>query len=290
MIATGLRKTFNKPLLEGMICLLVLLLTTSAQAVVLDWSSYSPTWSVSGGTYTTSIDFDASNPGNDVTITISGDTGNFLSGYPFYSPGVNSTITGGEGYSEESLLLAFNWDSKYDQVTVTFDFNYADGLENLDFSLFDIDRNTAGDNSGFRDYISNITGSYDGGANIIPDLTVEDSNYTEIRNNGKSNESLRGKDGATDSANSGNAYISFGTNVIDQVSFTYGNYTSGKGSAPNNPGQQGIGIYDFSFDKHKSKVPEVGPGFASALLCILIVLVTKWRNHGNTGSSLPSPA
>lgn len=260
-----------------------------AEAVVLDWSNYSSlSWSHSGSTYTTSIDFDPSNPGNDVTITISGDTGNFLSGYPYYSPSVDSTITGGQGASEESLLLAFNWDSKYDSVTVTFDFNYADGLENLEFSLFDIDRNTDGNNSGFRDYITDITGSYGGGSDVIPTITVEDTDYTTVLHSGNPNQAIRGQDGSIDSYDTGNAYISFGTNVVDQVSFTYGNYTSGKNSAPNNPGQQGIGVYDFSFDKHHSKVPETGTSLAGIMACLFVVLVRIWRNRTGNEPSLPS--
>lgn len=240
-------------------------------AVVLDWSGYNPTWSVSGSTYTTAINFDASNPGNDVTITISGDTSGFLSSYPYNSPGVNSIITGGQGTSEESLLLAFNWASRNDNVTVTFHFNYTDGLENLEFALFDIDRldnNTT--DSGFRDYISNISGSYNGGADIIPTITVENTDYTTVLNSGKSSQSIRGEDSSSDSSANANAYLSFGTNVVDEISFTYGNWTGG-GKPPSNPGQQGIGVYDFSFDK-KTNVPETGTALIATSLCLLTVV------------------
>jgi hypothetical protein len=256
-----------------------LLITRSASAIVLDWSSYNPVWTHSGGVYTTSINFDSTNPGNDVTITISGDTGEFLTGYPYNSPGVNSIITGGEGSSEESLLLAFNWNSRNDSVTVTFDFNYANGIQNLEFTLFDIDRldnNTA--NSGFRDYISDITGSYNGGGNIVPTITVEDNDYTTVQNSGKSTQGIRGEDGVADNSDNGNAYISFGTNVVDQISFTYGNWTGSGGKAPSDPGQQGIGIYDLTFDK-KSKVPEVGPALVASTLCALAVLYACARER-----------
>lgn len=241
-------------------------------AVVLDWSGYNPTWSVSDSTYTTSINFDASNPGNDVTITISGDTSGFLSSYPYNSPSVNSVITGGQGTDEKSLLLAFNWASRNDNATVTFHFNYADGIQNLEFALFDIDRldNNTSD-SGFRDYISNITGSYNSGAAILPTITVESTDYTAVQNAGKSTQGIRGEDSSPDSSANANAYISFGTNVIDEISFTYGNWTGSGGKAPNNPGQQGIGVYDVIFDK-KTKIPEIGVTVSAVTLCLYATL------------------
>ena len=251
-----------------------------SQAIVLDWSTISSlSWSTSGGTYTTSFNFDSSNPGNDVTITISGNTSGFLTSSPYNSPGVSSIITGGQGSSEDSLLLAFNWGSRNNDVTVTFHFNYTDGIKNVEFALFDIDRldnNTA--DSGFRDYISDITGSYNGGSNIIPTITVEDSSYTSVVNAGKSTQGIRGEDGAADNSNNGNAYISFGTNVIDEISFTYGNWTGGGGKAPSNPGQQGIGVYDFSFDKNP-KVPEVGTTVAAVTLCIFAAMTGYIRQR-----------
>ncbi len=265
---------------RGLVVVTLIALLSWAQAsyaIVLDWSSYNPTWSVSGGTYTTAINFDASNPGNDVTITISGDTSGFLTSSPYNSPGVNSVITGGQGTGEESLLLAFNWASRNDNVTVTFHFNYADGIQNLEFALFDIDRldNNTSD-SGFRDYISNISGSYSGGSDILPSITVEDTAYTTVQNAGKSTQGIRGEDGASDNSANANAYISFGTNVIDEISFTYGNWTGSGGKAPSNPGQQGIGVYDFTFDK-KPKVPEVGITVTAVTLCLGASLRTYLR-------------
>lgn len=269
--------------LKVVLLILLTLIPSTSKAVVLDWSSISSlSWTVSGGVYTTSFNFDSTNPGNDVTITISGDTSGFLSSSPYNSPGVSSVITGGQGSSEDSLLLAFNWGSRNNDVTVTFHFNYTDGIKNVEFALFDIDRldnNTA--DSGFRDYISNINGSYNGGSNIIPTITVEDSSYTSVVNAGKSTQGIRGEDSAADNSANGNAYISFGTNVIDEISFNYGNWTGSGGKAPSNPGQQGIGVYDFSFDKNP-KVPEVGTTVAAVTLCVFVAITGYFRRSKMT--------
>ncbi|HEY1169989.1 MAG TPA: hypothetical protein VGH19_01350 [Verrucomicrobiae bacterium] len=272
-----------KKIMVSIVSLMLLMIIgfpTKSDAIVLDWSSYtSLTWTQSGSTYSTSIDFDPSNAGNDITISISGDTGEFLTGYPYYSPGVNSIITGGEGNNEESLLLAFNWSSRSDSVTVTLNFHYADGIENLEFSLFDIDRLDEGNNSGFRDYISNIQASNDGGANVIPTLTQEDDDYVTIANKGKSSQTARGDEGSADNSDNANVDFDFGTNVVDQVSFQYGNHSS----APSNPGQQGIGLYDISFNKAKPKVPEVGTNLAAFCLCACVVLGRYIRRYRTAG-------
>ena len=58
-------------------------------AVTLDWSAV--TWTA--GSLSNSYDIDPSNPGNDITIAMSGNTGNFNSGSP-------SIGTGLGGYGE----------------------------------------------------------------------------------------------------------------------------------------------------------------------------------------------
>lgn len=288
-IISRIKRCAKQTSLKVVFLILLFLHPLASQAIVLDWSTISSlSWSTSGGTYTTSINFDSSNPGNDVTITISGNTSGFLTSSPYNSPGVSSTLTGGQGSSEDSLLLAFNWGSRNNDVTVTFHFNYADGIKNVEFALFDIDRldNNTSD-SGFRDYVSDITGSYKGGSNVIPTITVEDSSYTSVVNAGKSTQGIRGEDGAADNSDNANAYISFGTNVIDEISFTYGNWTGSGSKAPSNPGQQGIGVYDFNFDKN-TKVPEVGSVLGAISLCLTTVLITYYRRK--TASALPGKA
>ncbi|MCD6051601.1 MAG: hypothetical protein K0Q55_3010, partial [Verrucomicrobia bacterium] len=72
------------------------LLPAQAQAVVLDWDLVN--WS--SGSLSQSYDIDASNPGNDITITISGDTG-------YLAQNVNdvTNLTGGTSPAQEALFM-----------------------------------------------------------------------------------------------------------------------------------------------------------------------------------------
>ncbi|MBU6400749.1 MAG: hypothetical protein KGS61_10550, partial [Verrucomicrobia bacterium] len=83
--------------------------------------------------------------------------------------------------------------------------------------------------------------------------------YT-VANNGTLNASITANANNPDTAGNGNATIDFGTNLITQFSFNYGN-------GPNvnkGPNQQGIALFDINFSP---KVPETRPALAAILLC-----------------------
>src|SRR5437879_5627658 len=94
----------------------------TAPAALVDWSTQS--WTP--GSLSNSYDVDPSNPGNDVTITISGDTGqlqpSLASGNP-QTPAITRAFDGGLGTSPKTLELALDLSNNSQFVTVTINFS-----------------------------------------------------------------------------------------------------------------------------------------------------------------------
>lgn len=235
-----------------MVCL-ACLVTSSARAIVLDWNNF--TWA--SGALTQSFDVDPNNPGNDITITVTGDTSWFVSGNTTTSPVVDNTLTGGQGTSQDSLLLGVNWPQNTRNLTITISFNYAGGVSDANFTLFDIDMSNGGSDSGWVDQITSIYATGTNGSLIAPSITGSTDNT--VSGSG-TNQVITGTATASQTSSDGNAYINFGSNYITSLTFTYGDDSS----SPKNPGQQWIGIYDISF---KPKVPEVHPALIASFCC-----------------------
>ncbi len=267
-----------KRCLPLLVCLLGLL-PGSVSAVVLDWNSV--TWT--SGTMTLGYDIDPTNPGIDVTVTIipSGgsftwSTGNGSSGQP--SPVDDNSLTGGNGSSAQSLLLGVNWTADTQTITVIINFNYAQGVTGVSYSLFDIDYNNGGSNTGYDDQVSKIVAQYNNGP-LIAATTLTGSTDNTVSGSG-TNKVVTGTGGATDSTGSANATIGYGTNIITSMTFTYGNNAA---NAPSNPGNQWIGLYDISYTP-RARMPEVHPGVVAACFCIGLLGWQRVR-RGNSGSS-----
>ena len=115
-------------------------LAGTASAVVLDWSAL--TWPA--GSLSNSYDVDPSSPGNDVTVTISDDTGqlqpSLASPFP-QTPAITRAFDGGLVTSPRTLELALDLSNNSQFVTVTINFSaqYAAGVSNVSLQLFDID-------------------------------------------------------------------------------------------------------------------------------------------------------
>jgi len=232
------------------------LMPWSARAVVLDWDSIN--WS--SGSLTQSFDIDASNPGNDVTITISGNTS-------FFAQNVNDTtdLTGGLSPAQESLFMNMNYDTRSQSITVSVSFNYANGVTGVGFTIFDIDKSTAGNDSGYTDKIVLLGKSTTG--TLVAPTTITTSSANETVGSG-TNIYVRGTAGATDTTGSGNATYAF-SSTITNFTFTYGNDSS----APSNPGNQWIALHDITFTP---KVPEWHPGLIAALSCFALVTARRF--------------
>jgi hypothetical protein len=242
--------------------------TGSASAALVDWSAQS--WPA--GSLSNSYDVDPANAGNDVTATISGDTGqlqpSLVSPNP-QTPAITRAFDGGLGISPLTLELALNLTSNAQSVIFTLDFSalYAAGVSNVSFTIFDIDANNIS-GSTYQDVISGIHATSTTGTMIAPTITNVGPNVS-LTGTGLT-QVLTGQASTVDTgpgSDAANATISFNTTNISSITFTYGS-----GSMFVDPTYQHIGIYDIGYDV----VPE--PGTLGA--CILITTVAVWMSHG----------
>src|SRR2546429_1687663 len=152
--------------------------TGTASAVLVDWSALN--WPA--GSLTNSYDVDPSNAGNDVTVTISGDTGqlqpSLTAGNP-QTPVIGRAFDGGLGTSPYTLELALNLTSNTQSVTFTIDFSalYAAGVSNVSFTIFDIDANNVS-GSTYQDVINGIHATSTTGTMIAPTITGVGANVS----------------------------------------------------------------------------------------------------------------
>lgn len=232
----------------------------TANAVLLDWDSV--TWTP--GSLTRSFDIDASNPGNDVTVTISGDTGKFQAGYP----AIVNDLTGGLNPVENSLQLFMDYSNRSQAVTVKVDFNYANGVDLVSFKLFDID---IGSGNSFVDQIRNIQGSLNGGPAIAATLSGSANNV--IAGSGLS-QTITGTAVTDSPSGNANAIVSFGSAYINSLTFTYGSASY----ASQNPAQEAISFHDINF---RPVVPETGVTLAAVACCLISVFLVRLRTKAH---------
>lgn len=177
----------------------------------------------------------ASGVGIDFTFT--GDTGFFVNNATLggQSPVETTVLTGGLSPAEESLLVLVNYTSSSQQVVLTIDIGTpGEGVDNVQFDLFDIDINpsTAND-ANFIDRLR-IYG-YLGGVATSAILTQGTSNTV-------SGSTATGTAAAGSATGDGNLTISFDT-PVDQIVIFYDNDPA----VVPNPGQQGISIHDITY-------------------------------------------
>ncbi|CAA9213157.1 MAG: hypothetical protein AVDCRST_MAG42-209 [uncultured Chthoniobacterales bacterium] len=225
----------------------------AADAVVLDWDT--ATWTP--GSLSQSYDLDPTNPGNDITLTIGGNT-SFLR--PDYNapnaqtPALSTTLHGGLTPAQNTLLLATDFSVNTDALTITIAFsaNYTQGVTNVSFSIFDLDSG-----AGFQDQLRSIRGvGVDGStvtASYVGGPAVTTTGSFVVNGAGLSPDSGAG-------SNAGNLQISF-SQPIRSMSFVFGN-----GASITDPVYQTIGIHDINF----TPVPEVNPALAAAAGCVLV--------------------
>jgi hypothetical protein len=233
----------------GAVCLLIgLAATHSANALVLDWDGVA--WSP--GSLVNSYDLNGDSV-NDVTVTVSSQQ-NIWQNDPtsgIQTPVVNQTLTGGILPPQNSLMLAANLHTN-SNATVQLSFPGTLGSINVSFTIFDIDVTTN------ADVISNIYGvALDGThiaatiTNVGPAVTLSGSGLTY---------KLTGNAASPDNSSNGNVTISFGSNMITDVFFTFGN-TAGA------PRYQDIALGDIDF----TPVPEINPAAVSVGSCLVAV-------------------
>jgi hypothetical protein len=248
--------------------LVPLFLAQGVKAITLDWDSVS--WTP--GALTNSYDIDPSKAGNDITVTVSGNTSRLTtelgSGTPM-TPAITPDFQGGLGTAQNTLCLAVNFATRSEAVTVTVNFSalYNVGVQGVSFTLFDIDFSAASGNN-YQDLLSSIVAtSIDGTTLVAPTITTSANNVlsgtglTQTVNGTVSTSDLGPGSG------NGNVTISFGATPIKSFTFTYG---SGSGTVAD-PTYQHVGLHDITF----TPVPEINPvwsGVGSCLLAAALIL------------------
>ncbi len=243
----------HSPALSLFICAAALALPSSLQAatLTLDWNLV--TWAP--GQLSQSFDIDPSNPGNDVTITVSGNTNRISS-----SIIADTVITGGVSPTNKTLKLITDFSSNLESIVVKIDFNYFDGVSGVNYLLHDID----GDGSTWREEVRGIFAT-NGGPNFAPtDITTLNATPTFQIAGAGLNRLLTGNVIADDAASTGSASVSFGSQLTHSTSFRFGASTVGSFD----PIDSGISLGAITFSN--TPVPEP----SSVMLVLSAVTLT----------------
>lgn len=238
------------------------LCTSTLHAVTLDWDGV--TWTA--GSLSNPYDIDPLRVGNDVTVTISGNTpqlqGEIVAPNPM-TPALTTNFQGGLATAQNTLSLAVNFTDQTQFITVTVDFSaqYSLGVQNVSFTVFDVDfDNVAG--STYRDQLRNIVATSVDGTTLIPAIiTTSGANSRTGSGLGQVVDGIASVSDTGPTSGDGNVIISFGTTAIRSFTFTYG---SGSGTAAD-PTYQHIGIHDITF----TPVPEMNPTWTAVGSCLL---------------------
>jgi hypothetical protein len=241
-------------------------LIATAHAVTLDWNAV--TWTA--GSLSNSYDVDPARPGNDITVSVSGNTAQLqpelVSPNPM-TPAITTDFQGGLGTAPNTLCLAADFTSQAQSVTVTVNFSaqYTLGVNNVSFTIFDVDFSNAG-GSTFQDQLRSITAlSTDGVTLIAPTITTSiDNTLTGTGLSQVVNGNATASDTGPGSGN-GNVTISFGATAITSLTFTYG---SGSGTVAD-PTYQHIGIDNLTF----TPVPEINPAWSAVGSCLVAAVL-----------------
>lgn len=257
-------------LIAGSAAFLFVAACSVSRALTIDWDSVP--WT--NGSLINSLDVDPARPGNDVTVSVSGDTPQLqpeLASPNPMTPAVTRAFDGGLSPGQNTLSLAVNFTNQSQVITVTVDFSaqYAQGMTNVSFTIFDVDfSNTSGNT--YQDQLTSIRAVGIDGTLIAPTITTSANNT--LSGTGL-NQVVNGIASTSDTgANSGrgNVTISFGTTAIRSFTFTYG---SGSGTVAD-PTYQHIGLHDITF----TPVPEMNPAWSAALSCLAAGLLIFRHN------------
>lgn len=240
--------------------------TATAQALVLDWDTVA--WAP--GATNRSFNVDPANPGSDLTVAFTGSTDKFRNDPTtgLATPSINQSLEGGMNPVQNSLNLGVDFHQN-STITCTVNFSalYTLGVENVSFTIFNIDFFSSGPDS-WQDVIKSISAvSADGVTLVAP--TISNLGPSVTLSGTGLNQALTGNALVPDTgagSGAGNVTISFGSTPIRSFSFTY---ADGIGSKPN-PTFQNISIGDISF----TPVPEINPAISASVSCVIAIGLT----------------
>lgn len=238
-------------------------------ALVLDWDAqtWTPT-NPSANTLRDEFDVDGT-AGTDITLSLAYSTQSAGSPWRAGLPAIDATLQGGQASGTQSLHLGVDFIAQAHTITITVDFsNYAQGVEGVSFSLFDIDR--ADGSALYIDQIRSISSiAPDGSAGPAPVISSLGSTVSW----NSTNQTLTGTGPAADTgagSNAGNVTISFNS-PIRSFTFVWGVPNENA----NNPIPMDISFGDINF----SPVPEVNPALAAAAMCTVALALRRWRSR-----------
>jgi hypothetical protein len=234
---------------------------TAGQAVTLDWDGV--TWNP--GSVSNSYDVDSGHLGNDITVGATFTTDRFANdpATGSASPSINDSLSGGLASGPSTLKFVVDYSTRLETITITIDFTafYPQGVENVSFSIFNIDSDFGGPTIKWQDQITAISAT-DGTTTFAPSIAGVGSSVTHSGTG--LGQTLTGMNTVPDSgagSGAGNATISFGSTPITSLTFTF---ASGP-DAKNNPDLQYIGLYDITF----TPVPELNPAWSALGSCLV---------------------
>jgi hypothetical protein len=247
----------------------------SARAVTLDWNAV--TWT--NGSLSNSYDIDPAASGSDVTVAVSGNTAQLgaeqVSPFP-QTPALTTNLQGGLPTPKNTLTLFLDLTSNTQSVTISVSFSaqYTQGVNNVSFSIFDVDFASINGAGGakFTDEIRSVVGVAPDGSLVAGTLTPSaDNRLTGTGFNAVvDGVSTTNDTGAGSASDGGNVTVSFGNAAITSFTFVYGSGST----APSDPTGQHIGISDISF----TPVPEVNPSWAAAFSCLAAGYLIRRHN------------
>jgi hypothetical protein len=250
--------------------LLFAVTSATSSALTLNWGS--EPWAA--GSLQNSFNIDPSKPGNDVTVTVSGNTGvlqqELVAPNPM-TPAVTTAFQGGNATVQNSLCIATNFANQSQGITVTVDFSaqYTQGVSNVSFTIFDVDFSNAS-GSTYQDQIRTIRAVGIDGSLIAPTITTSVANTRTGTGLNQVINGIASSNDAGSGSGNGNVTISFGSAAIRSFTFTYG---SGTGTVAD-PTYQHIGMSNVLF----TPVPEMNPVFGASLSCIAAMLFVLRHN------------
>ncbi|MDQ6860657.1 MAG: hypothetical protein M3032_05825 [Verrucomicrobiota bacterium] len=240
------------------------LLCGSASALTLDWGAAGVTWTNPGsfaGNPTISNSYDVGgNPGNDVTVSISGNTAQFGN----TTPAINTNLQGGYATAPKALNLYVDFTSQAQFVTigVSFAASYTQGMSGVSFTIFDVDGVNSGTTTSFQDKISSIIGIAPDGSQVAATITLTANTVNTVTGNGTLGAVVLGNGNSPNTgagSDVGNVTVSFAS-AIQSFSFVYGSGTN----TIADPTAQQISISNISF----TPVPEINPAWTGLISCL----------------------
>jgi hypothetical protein len=248
----------RKGFLCACVCGWMTLFNQNVPAALVNWDVL--TWTP--GSLSNSFDVDPSNPGNDVTFTITGTKNDFTNDQAsgVLTPAITNSLAGGLSPAQKSLELAANLYTN-SKITMTVNFSplYTLGVTNVSFSIFDIDIETN------KDRISGIYGVALDGTHVAPTITFGPA---ITRTGSGLGTVLTGVDSSPDTGPAsglGTATFSFGSTPIKGFAFSWTNSAGG-------PKYQQIALGDIFY---QAVVPEINPLPFAMLVCALAVSLRR---------------